>query len=98
MSQAKSLQTCLKLFLKILVSVVLPGNTSKMSTKSSNEFNMQEVPFADVVGHLCTYERCLPDTACIQKIVDWPICKSLEKFKVFLGQLGLSGYLSKTML
>jgi len=46
------------------------------------------VPFAVVVGYLCTYEGCLPDTARIQKIVDWPICKLLTEVRGFLGTVG----------
>jgi len=46
------------------------------------------VPSAVVVGHLCTYEGRLPDTARIQKIVDWPICKLLTKVRGFLGTVG----------
>ena len=46
------------------------------------------MPFAVVVGHLCTYEGCLPDTARIQKIVDWPICKLLTEVRGFLGTVG----------
>ena len=46
------------------------------------------VPSAIVVGHLCTYEGCLPDTAHVQKIVDWPICQSLTEVWGFLGTIG----------
>jgi len=42
-------------------------------------------PSAVIVGHLCTYNGCLPDTAQVQKIVDWPVCKSLTKVRSFLG-------------
>ena len=46
------------------------------------------MPSAVVVGHLCTYEGRLPDTARIQKIVDWSICKSLTEVRGFLGTVG----------
>ena len=37
------------------------------------------IPSAVVVGHLCTYNGCLPDIAWVQKIMDWPVCKSLTE-------------------
>ena len=43
---------------------------------------------AVVVGHLYTYEGHLPDTAHIQKIVDWLICKLLTEVQGFLGTVG----------
>ncbi|KAJ3564557.1 hypothetical protein NP233_g8218 [Leucocoprinus birnbaumii] len=46
------------------------------------------VPSAVVVGHLCTYEGRLPDTARVQKVLDWPIPKSLTEVRGFLGTVG----------
>jgi len=46
------------------------------------------VSSAVVVGHLYTYEGHLPDTAHIQKIVDWLICKLLTEVQGFLGTVG----------
>ncbi|KAF7763895.1 hypothetical protein Agabi119p4_8432 [Agaricus bisporus var. burnettii] len=45
-------------------------------------------PTAVVVGHQCTYEGRLPDTARVQKIVDWPSCTSVTEVRGFLGTLG----------
>ena len=43
---------------------------------------------AVVVGYLCTYNGCLPDTAQVQKIIDWLVCKSLTKVQGFLEIVG----------
>jgi hypothetical protein len=45
------------------------------------------VPSAVIVGHRCTYKGHLPDTARVQKIVDWPIPKSVTEVRGFLGTL-----------
>jgi hypothetical protein len=47
------------------------------------------MPTAVIVGHQCTYNGHLPDTARIQKIVDWPLCKSVTEVRGFLGTLGM---------
>ena len=44
---------------------------------------------AVVVGYLCTYNGCLPDTAQVQKIIDWLVCKSLTKVQGFLEIVGI---------
>ena len=43
---------------------------------------------AVIVGHKCTYEGRMPDESRVQKIVDWPICRSLTEVRGFLGTLG----------
>jgi hypothetical protein len=37
------------------------------------------IPSATVVGHLCTYDRCLSDASRVQKIVNWPPCSTLTE-------------------
>jgi len=46
------------------------------------------VPSAVIVGHRCTYDGRVPDEDRLQKILDWPICKSLTEVRGFLGTLG----------
>lgn len=43
---------------------------------------------AIIVGHKCTYEGREPDDSRVQKILDWPHCKSLTEVRGFLGTLG----------
>jgi hypothetical protein len=47
------------------------------------------VKSAIIVGHKCTSEGCLPDDSQVQKIVDWPICRSLTEVRGFLGTMGM---------
>jgi len=41
-----------------------------------------------IVGHRCTMEGRIPDESRVQKIVDWPICRSLTEVRGFLGTMG----------
>ena len=43
---------------------------------------------AEVVGHVCTYEGRIVDPARVQRIQDWPECRSLTEVRAFLGTLG----------
>jgi hypothetical protein len=42
-----------------------------------------------VVGHLCTYEGRLPETARVDKIVNWGPCHNLSDVRSFLGTIGV---------
>ena len=46
------------------------------------------VEAAVVVGHKCTIDGRMPDEARVQKILDWPKCKTLTEVRGFLGTLG----------
>jgi hypothetical protein len=46
-------------------------------------------PEATVVGHQCCYEGRTPDRSQVQKIEDWPECKSVTKIWSFLGTCGV---------
>ena len=43
---------------------------------------------AVVVGHHCNIDGRLPDDSRVQRIVDWPLCKSLTEVRGFLGCIG----------
>jgi hypothetical protein len=47
------------------------------------------VPDAVIVGHRCTYEGRIPDDSHVQKIRDWPACRSLTEARAFLGTCGV---------
>lgn len=42
-----------------------------------------------VVGHLCTYEGRLPETARVDKIINWGPCHDLSDVRAFLGTIGV---------
>ena len=46
------------------------------------------VDTAVIVGHKCTIDRRMPDKSCLQKVLDWPICRNLKEVRGFLGTLG----------
>ena len=46
------------------------------------------VESAVIVGHKCTFEGRVPEESCVQKILDWPICKNLTEVRGFLGTMG----------
>lgn len=46
-------------------------------------------PTAEIVGHRCTYEGRIPDDSKVQRIRDWPACRSLTEVRAFLGTLGI---------
>lgn len=46
------------------------------------------VATALIVGHKCSINGRLPDESRIQKIMDWPICRTLTEVRGFLGTLG----------
>ena len=43
---------------------------------------------AVILGHLCNAEGRVPDTERVQRIRDWPLCKSVTEVRAFLGTLG----------
>ena len=47
-------------------------------------------PTAIIVGHKCTYEGREIEDSRVQKIRDWPLCKTLTKVRGFLGMCGLT--------
>jgi hypothetical protein len=47
------------------------------------------VPVVMAVGHRCSYDGRSPDDSKVQKIRDWPSCKSLTEVRGFLGTCGL---------
>ena len=47
------------------------------------------VPDIIVLGHKCTYEGRMPDDSKVQKIRDWPSCKTVSDVRAFLGTMGL---------
>jgi hypothetical protein len=44
---------------------------------------------ATVMGHLCCYEGRTPDRSQVQKIEDWPECRSVTEIQSFLGTCGV---------
>lgn len=46
-------------------------------------------PEANIVGHQCTYHGRIPDASKVQKIRDWPPCKSVSDVRGFLGTVGV---------
>jgi hypothetical protein len=46
-------------------------------------------PQAIIVGHCCTYEGRIPDDSHVQRIRDWPPCKTLTEARSFLGTCGV---------
>jgi len=43
-----------------------------------------------VVGHRCSYEGRRPDLSNVQRILDWPPCKTLTEVRAFLGTCSVS--------
>jgi hypothetical protein len=54
----------------------------------SGHKTLVRVELAVIVGQKCMYEGQLPDDSQIQKIIDWPICRSLTEVQGFLGTMG----------
>jgi hypothetical protein len=42
-----------------------------------------------VVGHVCTYEGCIPDPTRVMAISNWGPCSSLSEVHAFLGTIGV---------
>ena len=46
-------------------------------------------PSAVVVGHRCSYEGRIPDESYVQRIKDWPACRTVTEVRSFLGTCGV---------
>ena len=46
-------------------------------------------PSAVVVGHQCSYEGRIPDESYVQRIKDWPACRTVTEVWSFLGTCGV---------
>jgi hypothetical protein len=57
-------------------------------TVSASKFVLA-APSANIVGHMCTMEGRIPEESKVQKIRDWPACKTVTQVRGFLGTCGV---------
>jgi hypothetical protein len=46
-------------------------------------------PTAIIIRHKCTFEGCIPEDSKVQKIHDWPECRTVTQVHSFLGTCGV---------